>query len=99
MTKAAGAHLRIETDDGVSVVVGELDQASTPTFDDAIGAMAGPQMVVDLSGLTFVDSMGLRALLRAKQARRGLRFVRPSPTVERIVNTTGVAGVLFADDA
>ena len=68
MTESVDAQLRIDTADGVSIVIGELDHATAPVFDDAVGAMVGPWMVVDLAGLTFVDSMGLRALLRAKQA-------------------------------
>lgn len=51
-------------------------------------------VVVDMSDVSFMDSSGLRLLIRMKQdvdARQG-RFVmaRPSPQVERVV---GIAGL------
>ena len=51
-------------------------------------------MIVDLSELTFLDSTGLHALLRARDVAggRGMRLVlsRPMPAIRRIMDLAGV---------
>jgi anti-sigma B factor antagonist len=49
---------------------GELDLASAPDLERElqVGAEGAPsRMVIDLSGLGFMDSTGLQALLRARE--------------------------------
>jgi anti-sigma B factor antagonist len=52
---------------------GELDQADAAVVATALAAVAArePQMIVDLSALEFIDSLGVAALAHGrKQARR-----------------------------
>lgn len=60
--------------EGVHVVAlaGELDLSTTPALTERLGALpraAPAAVVVDLSGLTFIDSSGLNALVLAARAR------------------------------
>lgn len=58
-------------------------------------------MVFDLALVTFMDSQGLHALLRASKALRGIggdvRLRAPSPTVRRLLTLSGVDGRLPID--
>jgi anti-anti-sigma factor len=45
---------------------GELDIASVDGLTDALVEIAGSTVVVDLSGLTFMDSTGIGALVMAR---------------------------------
>ena len=82
---------------GVTVltVEGELDCASAPLLHAALEDLrAGSSVILELSGLTFIDSSGVRLLMmharRMRQAR-GALFVRcPSPPVQRVVTLTGI---------
>jgi anti-sigma B factor antagonist len=91
--------LAIETraDDGVTrlVLAGEFDLAAVPQFEDAVAAAeaGGPAaIVIDLSGLSFMDSSGLRALVtaddRANTAGRRLAIVPGPPAVRRVFEIT-----------
>ena len=92
------AELGIETraEDEVTVVAlsGEFDLAGVERFEIALGRLeSGPGAVlVDLSGLDFMDSSGLRALVmadqRAKQAGRRLAIVPGPPVVRRVFEIT-----------
>jgi anti-anti-sigma factor len=68
--------------DGVYYLLGEFDLAQAGTFaKETEPALSGPDTVVlDLGGLTFIDSSGIRAiiLLARRCGRRGivLRFPR-----------------------
>jgi anti-sigma B factor antagonist len=44
--------------------IGELDMATTPSLAAALQAAEGPLLVLDLSGLTFIDSTGLTLTLQ-----------------------------------
>lgn len=87
-----------EGETAVVTVAGELDIAAAGRLRDVLLRLLRegetPPLVVDGSGVTFVDSSGLAVLLMA--ARRweaaGSRVVlrNPSPTLTRIVDLTGV---------
>jgi anti-sigma B factor antagonist len=76
-------------------VMGELDLAAVPAFDrtllDVIEAGTG-EVIVDLTGCSFLDSRGLRALIAAKEwlerSDRSLALVISSPIVMRIFQLT-----------
>ena len=78
-------------------LVGELDLGSAPQLVAALKAAQrdGRPIVVDLRGLRFIDSTGLRTLLHASQAgsRAGLalQLIAGSPTVMRVFDLTGTA--------
>ena len=86
--------------DGDVVVVhvgGELDPHSAPTLaghlDDLLGG-GSTEVDLDLSGLRFVDSSGLRVLLAASERLTGaggaLWLRDPAPAVRRLLDVAGV---------
>ena len=90
-------HFDTERKDGrVTVSLrGELDISSAPTLDDALAeleAEAPELIVVDLRGLEFMDSTGLRTLVgadqRARKHGRRLAIVRGPEAVDRVFNVT-----------
>lgn len=88
-----------EAADGLSVsICGEFDLAAVEDFDrtaDEILAEGSPSIVVDLEGLSFLDSSGLLALLRlvrdAEALQRPVTFVRPSSAARRVLDLSGAA--------
>jgi anti-anti-sigma factor len=92
--------LEIVRDDGhrTLVVSGELDLASSWLLDCPllqIGANRPKSFTLDLSGLTFIDSTGIRAVLAAKGlcAAHECRFVViPGPAhVQRVFEVSGLS--------
>jgi anti-anti-sigma factor len=88
---------RRESDRVVVALTGELDMANAPLLQSAIDepSLADTETVVlDLQGLTFLDSTGLRIILSAREQcwRRGQEFaVTPgSQQVQRLLSVTGV---------
>jgi anti-sigma B factor antagonist len=78
------------------VLSGELDLASRPLFDSALGCVERRRisvLVLDLGELTFIDSTGLHGVLTAKSlcARYGCEFVvtRGSSQVQRLFELSG----------
>jgi anti-sigma B factor antagonist len=77
-------------------VAGELDLATAPAFErtllDVTESGMG-EVIVDLTGCTFLDSRGLRALMAARErlerSDRSLALVLSSPIVMRIFRITG----------
>lgn len=55
-------------------------------------------LVLDLEGLTYISSMGLRALFlaqKAMQAGRGeAHFLRPQPAVQKVFDIVGAVDVM-----
>jgi anti-sigma B factor antagonist len=76
---------------------GELDRHGCPQFKTALDAAARKtpnHLLIDLSGVTFMDSSAL-GLLAAEQRRRAepLHLVVTEPQVLRILEVTGCARV------
>jgi anti-sigma B factor antagonist len=85
------------------VFAGEADSTVTDQFHAALFEVATegyPQIVVDLRGLIFIDSTGIGILLVAHHAARhhgsAFRVAHPSGQVLRVLQITGVLGVLSA---
>jgi anti-sigma B factor antagonist len=84
-------------EEGVNVLAltGEFDLAGVQGFEQALKELesAGVELVlVDLGGLDFMDSSGLRALVmadqRAKKAGRRLAIVPGPPSIRRVFEIT-----------
>ena len=93
------AELRIETREerqaAVLALFGEFDLAGIQQFETEIGKLESGEakvLVVDLSGLDFMDSSGLRALVMADQRAakdgRRLAIVPGPPAVRRVFEIT-----------
>jgi anti-anti-sigma factor len=87
-------------------VSGELDIASAPELEAALSQLvAGPHdvLVLDLTGLSFVDCAGMRPIRAARrtlEARGGRVVVRhPTPIVERALRLGGLGAALDAGRA
>jgi anti-anti-sigma factor len=79
-------------------LTGELDMAGVDQFERLLVADETPKtgtFVLDMRGLTFIDSSGLRAVIMADQRVRaeGGRFivVRGPDRVNEVMEITGVA--------
>jgi len=78
--------------EGVVWLSGELDMASVDLFSDRVIAnVRGPQAVLDLSDLTFVDSSGIRAILRLAQACGQGVVLRNVP--DNVRNVLAISGI------
>jgi anti-sigma B factor antagonist len=93
--------LTVSSDDGVRVVAisGELDLDTMGELNAALAVDEGlATTVIDLRGLTFIDSSGVSGVLAAARRARdaGARLVcvpGPAP-IQRVFELTGVDTVL-----
>jgi anti-sigma B factor antagonist len=83
----------------ISVVeaAGEVDLTTSLTLDAALNQAlleSPPTVVLDLTGVTFVDSSGLAMLVAVRKAARSkggeLRLVNPRPNVQSVLQVTGL---------
>ena len=75
--------LSITPIDGGLCVAGELDMATAPILDTALreAASSSGEVLLDFAGLSFMDSTGLRVLLRSACEKHGAgRVVVLHPT-------------------
>ena len=94
-----------EGDTHVILLSGELDIMSSPEVDKElrrVEATDADAIVLDLSGLQFVDSTGLRLLIQAEQRSRWdagrLSLKRPPGRVQRVFEIAGIDKLLPFDD-
>jgi anti-sigma B factor antagonist len=92
--------IAVSEDGGVRQLrlTGELDMAGVDRFERMLAADEAPDtatFVVDLRGLTFIDSSGLRAVIMADQRVRAngarLVVVKGTDRVNEVLEMTGVA--------
>jgi anti-sigma B factor antagonist len=80
-------------------VTGEVDLSTSAPLREALdqAVAEGPNVVVDLSGVTFLDSTGLGDLVRARESAlsRGgeLHLVLTQPRIRRVLEITGLDAV------
>jgi anti-sigma B factor antagonist len=86
---------QVEAGQLVLTVRGEIDIANIGAFESALTALTaradGHRLVVDATGLTYLDSVGIKALMRAQRrydhgSRIALRNV--TPAVRRVLELT-----------
>ena len=91
---------KVETDDGVVRPHGELDLATTGELRSALQAAAEAhgRVTLDLAGLRFLDTSGLRLVLETAEAARRDGFVftvlRGAPEIQRLFDMAGVADMV-----
>jgi anti-sigma B factor antagonist len=95
--------VRLVDDEGpVTLVVwGELDRFSAQILDQHLDKLrAGPrsELEIDATGLSFCDSAGIKAIMRAYDAcvQKGttISVVGLQPAVERVFKLTGLTAPL-----
>jgi anti-sigma B factor antagonist len=83
-------------------VSGEIDAHTAPTLAAAMTDLPSGIVTVDVAGVSFMDSSGLRVLIEAAtRARDGggdLVISHPTPGIARLVEISGLAGQLRLDD-
>jgi anti-sigma B factor antagonist len=83
----------------VITVTGEVDVATSP---DLLAALEDERskhskLVIDLAGVTFIDSTGLGVMVQAKRTfdqEGSLRLVVAEANVKKVFEITGLDGVL-----
>ena len=102
--------LRCETlrEDGTATVrpVGALDVATVPVLDQQLEELRNAgfrRLILDLRGLQFMDSTGLRIILKydyhARNDGFSIELIRGSRAVQRIFELTGTTAHLAFIDA
>lgn len=97
-------HVRAEARGTVVTVSGELDVATSRDLDRELAQLQDVSLVViDLRGLSFVDSTGLGVLVRAHQRAEELghrlALVRGNGQVNRLLSLTGLDSQLLMGDS
>jgi anti-sigma B factor antagonist len=84
------------------ILVGEFDMTGTEPFWGAVSEVLGTRPVgvtIEARGLTFIDSSGLMALVRARDAATesgvAFRVSEPSPPLCRLAEICGLEGLLL----
>ncbi|MGB5756898.1 MAG: STAS domain-containing protein [Acidimicrobiales bacterium] len=99
---AATENLTVTVSDGDPAVVtaeGQIDSFTSTSLDEVLAALPADRPIsVDLSGVDFVDSSGLRVIVRAHKRQLGggsaLTIVKPSQPVSRLLDMTGLTSEL-----
>ncbi|MES2495949.1 MAG: STAS domain-containing protein [Pseudomonadota bacterium] len=79
----------------VVVVQGRLDGLAAPALDDRLAGLTtrGTKLVLDMAGLDYASSAGLRVLLKAakqtKASKGRFALAAITPTVEKIFEISG----------
>ena len=91
---------RIKNDDALTLVIGgRLDTLTSPELEEIINTELDgvTDLTLDLAGLDYISSAGLRVLLRAqkKMAAAGtMKLVGVSPIIMEIFEITGFSEIL-----
>jgi anti-anti-sigma factor len=76
------------------LLAGEVDATAIANLLESIRSSTAATVVIDASGVTFIDSAGVGALLDAKDqleaADRVLRVVRRTRMLNRLLDMTGM---------
>jgi anti-sigma B factor antagonist len=98
-------HGDVQVEDGGALWVmrGEIDAAVQARVEDALseaaGAVAG-RLVIDVAGVTFMDSGGLRLLYHAASLTAEPPLLRGAPAhIRDLLELTGVTDLFAYDDA
>lgn len=93
--------IAMEGSETVVRVVGEVDLATAPLLQESLGGLLDDgitEIVVDLAGVSFMDSTGLGTLARShiRAAESGRRMVLQStpPAVLKVLGFSGLDQVL-----
>ena len=99
----ASVRTRVQRLDGgvtVLAVSGDIDMATAPAFADALSAaraLSDTVLIVDLTGVEFMGSAGLRVLVDAHQntsGTEGFAVVAATTATRRPIEVTGLGDLL-----
>lgn len=78
---------------------GDLDALSSCELQHALDDLDCCGLTVDLGGLAFIDSSGIRTLLAARRTHPQLRIVNPTEHHVDLFGVLGISELLLADPA
>ena len=104
--------IRLETglkkldDTDVLELVGEIDVYTAPQFKEAVNKMltsGQKHLIIDMAGVTYMDSSGFGALLSATKRLRPeggtVNLVKCNPAIDRILRITRLNTVFATFDS
>jgi stage II sporulation protein AA (anti-sigma F factor antagonist) len=102
MRDASPPIVAVDDDTATAVLSGEFDMPATfaaePALEQAVETPGLRRFTLDLSGLTFIDSLGIGVVIRlaSELESRGiaLRILPGPPPVQRIFASAGLAQAL-----
>lgn len=99
MTKAENLKLDVSENPAAVSADGQIDAHTAPSLEKALDGLAAEATVsLDLSQVTFIDSSGLRVIVRTHKrlAETGGQLViaEPSEPVMRLLEITGLTSEL-----
>ena len=77
-------------------VAGYIDTVTAPQLEAELALDAAEELVLDISGVSYVSSAGLRVFLSAYKAmakKRGMTIVGAQPAVLEVFKITGFASI------
>lgn len=88
--------------DGMIAIAGEFDAFGAPLVESALAELpASRDALVDVSGVTFVDSAGLRVLVRHSERLRAsgasLHLRDATDALRRLIELTGLDSAFVLD--
>jgi anti-sigma B factor antagonist len=97
-----GADAQIETSSdpsGTPVVVvrGDLDMSNADALKQTVASIAAGKpnaLIIDFSGLRFMDSAGIAVLVDAASQVPTVRLRHPSAAVRRVIEITGLTAII-----
>lgn len=99
VTRAENLKLTVSDDASAVVAEGQIDAHTSEALEEALSAAAADsELGLDLAGVSFIDSSGLRVIVRThkRQLAGGgrLTIVGPSDAVVRLLDITGLTSQL-----
>lgn len=93
----------VRRDDGTVVIrlCGDLDLAGFDEARAAIDAALGSQprrVILDTTALDYMDSSGIVLLVQVARAAQQVQVRNPRPIVRRLIELTGLSGMLQITD-
>jgi anti-sigma B factor antagonist len=86
----------------VIAVEGEVDLATAPQLADCLLDQTGSDVLLKLSGVTFLDAQGIAAIIQGHNALHGagrtLRIAGERDNVRKVLDIAGLLTVLHDDN-
>jgi anti-anti-sigma factor len=98
--RQATVDVQEESDWCLLVLSGEFDLVTAEILEETLERVTGASpgvVVLDMAQVSFIDSSGLKPLIRAHARGTTLRVRSASPTVQAVISLTGLDKVLPLD--
>ena len=97
---------RTENDTTIVKITGRMDAITAPSFEKALNeriAEGGTQFVMEMSGLEYISSAGLRGILATAKALKGkggwIRFAAVGGAVKEVFDISGFGSIFRMYDS